>query len=150
MMHPEDRTVVASILYQLEFHAADNQVLAYLEELFEEYFKVVATTMMQYAELNNRTKPTWKDVLLGIENLVSIDSLQEFITHEIQLEHDDGMQRKLLAVEEKSVEPNPKQPKLLDQTFSADETDKKIEIPGHLPPLPPQHSYLSTKVTCFN
>lgn len=113
--------------------------MEYLEDVFELYLSTLAIEVMRCSESNNRSKPTWKDCLVGLQDVVDFEQLEIFCKQEVELEHEPiatpAEPAKVETVAEE-VEQDP---------FGQDPS-KRIAIPSHFPPFPPPHSYLQTKV----
>jgi hypothetical protein len=120
-----------------------------LYQLFQQHLIVSAKSLMNFAELNNRTRPTWKDALPALEHITSIKELRDFCTGEIQLElerDESGSTNKFHSVQYPEQTGDFVQSALIATEDPEEYRLKRAAIPDHFPEFPPRHSYLSTKV----
>ncbi|KAJ3315590.1 High affinity Ca2+/Mn2+ P-type ATPase-like protein [Boothiomyces sp. JEL0838] len=128
---------LSQILLQHDCSAIGPHVLEEFENIFENYFNLITKQVMCFSELNNRTKPTWKDVLLAIEQVSSIKEIQAYIIQELQLERIEDQVMETPAPPVQTL-PAP------SSTFGTVLRDESI--PKHFPNYPPQHSFMETKL----
>lgn len=151
-MEKEGRKALAIILEHCGCQMITPAAFDFLYQLMAEYFEYIATSIMNQAELNNRTKPTWKDLMKGLERVQVIKTLELYAKGEIEglltQEKDQTIGRPTEAREQS-----------LEQSFSLPEPSTDLpsknfdslehtvaNIHSHFPPFPPQHSYLQTRV----
>ncbi|KAJ3326148.1 High affinity Ca2+/Mn2+ P-type ATPase-like protein [Boothiomyces sp. JEL0866] len=137
MVKKQTQHCLSQILIQHDCTTIGPQVLEEFENIFENYFNLITKQVMCFTELNNRTKPTWKDVLLAIEQVSSIKEIQAYILQELQLER----------VEDQVMETTaPPAPTLPPATCTFGTVLRDDSIPKHFPNYPPQHSFMETKL----
>jgi hypothetical protein len=147
-MQNEARQVLAQILQHADCASISGLGMSYLEELLELYFNILAGQVMRYAEANNRTKPTWKDVVMGLQDIVPLDQVEAFCKQEIDMDHDPlpTPSREMEQPKDATVQSSA----LESQSFNEDPfgiiAAKRNAVPSHFPPFPPPHSYMQTKV----
>jgi hypothetical protein len=139
-MADETRLVLAQILQYSECTTITGLGMDYLEEIFELYFNILAVNVMRFTEANNRVKPTWKDIVNGLEDMVSFEELEAFCKQEIDMDHE------ILPEVEHPKEPQPISIQELEKDPFGNIASKRIAVPDHFPPFPPPHSYMQTKV----
>lgn len=108
---------------------------------------------MNYAELNNRTRPTLKDLVLCLDEIIPIKSLEEYaadeIKYAIELKSEELLPRKNSTLQQCSIEDSFR----INSYLEGDETEESPitkATPKNLPPFPPPHTYLQTKVKIIN
>ncbi|KAI8900879.1 hypothetical protein BC833DRAFT_580001 [Globomyces pollinis-pini] len=132
------KQIIALMLLYLDCHSVGPDVLERLEELLEQYFQYLAKTVMTGVELNGRTKPTWKDLVVALDEILPLQLLEAFVKHEIELEATND-----LSFQDSSPDIPPK----IESSVPHDLlTSKPSYVADHLPSFPPEHSYLETKL----
>ena len=131
----------------------DENTLEFVSELYEAHFVFLAKLVAETANHNNRSKPTWKDLLI-VDQVQSLTELANYFKQSVELAD---------VIESTGTTPaaTPKISKLQvsstasdSQTFNEDPlgviAKKRIPVSEHMPPFPPAHSYMQTKVIDFN
>ncbi|KAJ3272285.1 hypothetical protein HDV01_005824 [Terramyces sp. JEL0728] len=137
MLKEQTQHCLSQILIEHDCTSIGPHVLEEFENIFENYFNLITKQVMCFSEMNNRSKPTWKDILLAIEQVSDIKEIQAYIHQELQLERG----------EDQIMEPaTPTAPNPLPSTATFGTVLRDESIPKHFPNYPPQHSFLETKL----